>query len=143
MFFFFLFDVVCTPFCKKALIFLPIPPFYSVTGQNSGLYQNAEPIYYCLLSLVTEEGLLLYPSMETCRYKVVNLNREVLLTVGGIVQHDPSNCQKGYFDQVFGLIKSQNGEWKIKFTDLIIGLPGIHGGPPKVTWDFDELKLRF
>ena len=25
--FFFLFDVVCTPFCKKALIFLPIPPF--------------------------------------------------------------------------------------------------------------------
>ncbi|CAL8371119.1 unnamed protein product [Arctogadus glacialis] len=114
-----------------------------VTGQNTGLYQGAESVYLCLLSLVTEEGLLLYPSTENCRYQVVNLNREVLLAVGGTVHHEPSDCRQGYFEQVFGLICSQKGEWKIKFTDLIIGIPGILDGPPKVTWDFDELKLRF
>ncbi|CAL8342138.1 unnamed protein product [Boreogadus saida] len=117
---------------------------YSTIGQNSGLYQGADQVYLCLLSLISEERLLLYPSTENCRYQVVNnLNREVLLAVGGTVHHEPSNCRRGYFEQVFGLICSQKGEWKIKFTDLIIGIPGILDGPPKVTWDFDELKLRF
>ncbi|XP_059896108.1 uncharacterized protein C3orf38 homolog isoform X1 [Gadus macrocephalus] len=131
-------------FCNDAKLNI----IYSRIGQNSGLYHGADRVNSGLLSLVREFRLLLYPSTENCRYQVVNnLNREVLLAVGGTVQHEPSNGRLGYFEQVFGLIYSRMGGYKIKFTDLIIGLPGIPDGggekPPKVTWDFDELKLRF